>query len=173
MDAEKITVSDLSPYPEITVQRPNPQFAERLSSTFGGPSGELSAISGYIYQSLVFRKNFPEYARVIDKIALVEMKHLDMIGELILKLEGKPIYAEYSDGIPVYWSGESITYADDLATALVGDLRGEQKAYSAYITLARQSGDKHVFSILTRIALDEMIHAGVIKNMINELRFIG
>lgn len=173
MDAEKITVADNSPYGEVKVREENISLAERLTQAFGGRSGEFETVSLYTYQSLVFRDSFSEYAKLLQRMSFVEMHHLELIGELIIKLGGNIIIGMVNKGKPEYWSGKMLNYTDDLASALIYDLRGEQKAYAAYVTLARQSGDRDVFNLLMRIALDEMIHISVIRTMINRLRHTG
>lgn len=169
---DNIVAADSSPYPEIRVQGENIRLAQQLSAVFGGGSGEFGVISEYVYQSIIFKDSFPDYSAVLMKIAKVEMHHLYMVGEIIKKLGGQPIYGWYSGGEPRYWSGSSVNYGDDLAAALLYDLNGEQKAYSSYVSLARQSGDRYVFAALTRIALDEMIHASILKSLINKLRHV-
>lgn len=170
MNMDNIIAADSSAYPEIRVQGENRRLAEQISSAFGGGSGEFGTIAEYVYQSIIFKENFPEYSAVLMKIAKVEMHHLYMVGEIISKLGGQPVYGWYSGGEPIYWNGGSVNYSNDLASALIYDLNGEQKAYSSYVSLARQSGDRYVFAALTRIALDEMIHTSLFKSMINKLR---
>ncbi len=173
MAMENISARDGSPYPEIRVQSENRRLAEQISAAFGGGAGEFGAVSLYTYQSIMFKDNYPDYSRMLMEIGKVEMHHLFMIGELIKKLGGQPIYGWNAGGEPKYWSGGSVNYTDDLASALLYDLNSEQRAYSSYVSLARQSGDRYVFAVLTRIALDEMIHTGLFKSMINKLRQRG
>lgn len=170
MNKDSLTAADSSPYPEIRVQAENRYFADRLNAVFGGNSGEFGTIAEYVYQSIIFKESFPEYSETLMRIAKVEMHHLFMVGELIKKLGGEPVYGWYSSGDVKYWNGGTVNYSGDLAAALLHDLSGEQQAYSAYVSLARQSGDRYVFAVLTRIALDEMIHTGMFKSMINKLR---
>ncbi len=170
MEFDKLIVADNSPYPVVRVQRENPRFAAQLTEAFGGGDGEFGTISDYVYQGIVFAKDHPEYARVFMELAKVEMHHLAMVGSMIEMLGGKLIYGHYSCNEPVYWNGADANYSRRLSDALISDLGGEQRAYAAYVSLARQSGDRYIFAVLTRIALDEMIHASLLKSMINKLR---
>ncbi len=167
---KNIITADSSPYPEIKVQEKNKKLAEQMNFLFGGGAGELGAISDYIYQGIIFKDSFPEYAEIFMKIAKVEMHHLFMMGQLIHLLGGELIFGSYSGGKPAYWSGKSINYTSDIASALIYDLNEEQRAYSAYVSFARQAGDRYVFAVLTRIALDEMIHASLFKTLISSLK---
>lgn len=166
MNTEKIITSDSSPYPEIQVQGENRRLAAQLSAAFGGAEGEFGNISEYVYQSIIFSGS--EYGKIFMELAKVEMHHLAMVGQLIRKLGGNPIFGWYSEGHEQFWNGSLVNYTGDLLSALVHDLNGEQHAYAAYVSLARQSGDRYVFAVLTRIALDEMIHASLLKSLINK-----
>lgn len=165
MNLKNVIVADSSPYPEIKVQAENEKLARQISSAFGGNGGEFGTISEYVYQSIVF----PEYSELFRRLAIVEMKHLNMIGQLMEQLGGRVIYGYYPDKEAVYWNGVGVNYTRDITTALLYDLNGEQRAYSSYVTLARQSGDRYVFAILTRIALDEMIHTSLLKSLLASL----
>lgn len=171
MDKDKIITADSSPYPEVRVQSQNKRFAAQLCAAFGGTGGEFGSISEYIYQSVIFSNN--EYGRLFSELAKVEMRHLAMIGELIHKLGGKPIFGWYASGEEKYWNGSMVDYSEDLISALVHDLNGEQRAYAAYVSLARQSGDRYVFAVLTRIALDEMLHTSLLKALITKQTAAG
>lgn len=168
--AERYTVADPSPYPELKVTGENKALANRITAAIGGTSGELGTIYGYVYQSVVFSKNYPEYAEVFASLAKAEMHHLKMICTLVDMLGGTPVCGSCRNGQPLYWSGSSVEYTRDLAAALLHDLDSEQKAYADYVSTARQSGDRYVFAVLTRIALDEMIHIGLLKKLIARLR---
>lgn len=165
--ATDIITADSSPYPEVRVSGENRQFGEQLCSAVGGSSGEFGTVSEYVYQSVIFEQSHPEISRIFAKLAKVEMHHLRMISELVNKLGADPVYGWYSGNEPVYWNGSSVNYTRELQTALIHDLNGEQKAYASYISLARQSGDRYVFAVLTRIALDEMIHTSLLKSIIS------
>lgn len=167
-----IIVADSSPYPEVRVSGENKQFGEQLCAALGGSGGEFGTISEYVYQSVIFEQSYPETARIFSELAKVEMHHLRMITELVNKLGATPVYGWYSGKEPVYWNGSSVNYTRELHTALIHDLNGEQKAYSAYVSLARQSGDRYVFAVLTRIALDEMIHTSLLKSLISRRTMI-
>lgn len=161
-----IIVADSSPYPEVRVSGENKQFGELLCTALGGNSGEFGTISEYVYQSVIFKDSYPEISKIFLRLAKVEMHHLLMIEELVHKLGADPVYGWYSGGEPVYWSGSSVNYTNELQSALIYDLNGEQKAYSTYISLARRSGDRYVFAVLTRIALDEMVHTSLLRSIL-------
>lgn len=165
----RITVADSAPYPPVRVTGENKRLAALLNDAFGGSGGEFNTISEYTYQAIRFKEEYPEYSHILMDIAKVEMKHLFMIGELISMLGGELIYGKYSDGEKIFWSGEDIFYGGNLSAALMYDLRGEQNAYGEYVRLARRSGDRFVFDVLMRIALDEMIHTSIFKGMLHKL----
>ena len=53
-------------------------------------AAELNAISEYLYQSIMFRETMPGLSDMFDGIALDEMHHFRMLGELINRLGGDP-----------------------------------------------------------------------------------
>lgn len=166
----RLPAADGSPYPEIGEMGDNIRLARRLTTLFGGAEGELGTITRYICQADRLRRGYPEYAEVLMRIAKTEMRHLDIVGRLIAALGGEVKAGAYAGDRFIWWSGDGLSYETDPLSALISDIGHEQQAYREYITIARQSGDRAVFAILTRLALDEMIHAGTLRAMLGELR---
>ncbi|MGN0666181.1 MAG: ferritin family protein [Huintestinicola sp.] len=170
---KKFTGMDSSPYPEIRVESENKALASRISELYAGKDSELTAISRYVYQSIIFKDTYAEFAEIFLTIARAEMHHLHMLGRLVFLLGGDPVFCTEHRGKSACWNGEYSVSPRDIAAAVVTDLSDEQKAYASYISLARQAGDKYVFAVLTRIALDEMIHAAALRSILAKLRQAG
>lgn len=167
-----LPAADSSPYPEVKASGENTGLAARLGDVYAGDAGELGAVARYVYQGIVFKESYPEYSDAFLRLAKTEMHHLLLVGELIVRLGGDPLYASYKGEERRYWNGAEIMTGSDLAAALLYDLNEEQRAYSDYVSIARQSRDRYVFALLTRIALDEMLHTSMLKVMIKKLRRI-
>ena len=75
------------PYPSIDGTTCNCRLACELARQH---SAELNAVSEYIYQSIVFAGTMPQLSDMFDGIALDEMHHFRMLGELIRLLGGDP-----------------------------------------------------------------------------------
>jgi Mn-containing catalase len=65
----------------VTVDEPNPRFAQLLLEQFGGATGELTAALQYWVQS--FHCENPGIKDMLQDIALEEFSHLEMVGQLI------------------------------------------------------------------------------------------
>ena len=76
---------DEVPFPEVKYVVKNQMYANLLYDDLSGELGELSAVTQYIYEHMEI-VNFPELSRIMVKIAIQEMKHLNLVGELIKKL---------------------------------------------------------------------------------------
>lgn len=170
MNTKNLIIADKAPYPKINVKGKDTRLAERLTVSFGGNEGEFGTIASYIYKSLIFAEKYPDYSEIYMKLAITEMHHLQMIGELIKKLGGQPLYGTRRENGIQWFSGANVNYANDPLSAFMHDMAAEQQAYNTYIMTARQSGDRDIFSLLSRIALDEMHHRELFSTLINSLR---
>lgn len=168
IEFDKLSLRDSSPYPEVMAARENKRLAAQISALYAGQNSELTSVAGYTYNSFVLSESYGEYADVFRKMAAVEMHHLSLLGQLMIKLGGDPVFGDVSGSpqSPVYWQGSNVSDERRPLNVFYGALRGEQAAYNGYISLARRCGDRYVFALLTRIALDEMLHAAAIKAMI-------
>lgn len=94
------------PYPKLQNVMKNPTYAKILYDDFSGPMGELSAINQYIYEHMNV-ENKKDINKIMLSIAIVEMKHLNLIGNLIQTLGLPPHYIN-SQSIP--WNSKYIKY---------------------------------------------------------------
>ncbi len=65
----------------VTVDQPNPRFAQLLLEQFGGATGELTAALQYWVQS--FHCEDAGIKDMLQDIAIEEFSHLEMVGKLI------------------------------------------------------------------------------------------
>ena len=90
MDITTFHYSDHTPYPPVKVDGKNPQYAAAILSNIGSCNSEMTAVSLYFYNSLVTREYYHDVAECFHRISIVEMRHLDIFGELALKLGTDP-----------------------------------------------------------------------------------
>ena len=69
------------PLHEVRIDKPDPQFAEKLLEQFGGATGELSAALQYFVQS--FHTEDAGIRDMLLDISTEEFGHLEMVGLLI------------------------------------------------------------------------------------------
>lgn len=170
------------PFPPIKVERQNLKYANLLQDAYAkSGSSELQAITQYIYHNLTIDEE--EIKQALLCIALVEMGHLDTLGELIRKLGGKPAYENsnynfFNGGELGYGDLEnrggsrSETYRDckkdDLCYKLMLDLSGEKGAIDFYNILKEQIEDRYIKDILDKIISDEKVHVKIFRHLISE-----
>lgn len=146
------------PYPEPMIEMQNIEYANILLKDYAGAVSEFTAISLYVYQHFVSEGQYKDYAELIGGVSVVEMKHLELLGETI-KLEGiKPMYFDNAVPHGKLWSPMYVNYTTYIMAMLKEDIKSEQKAienYKYHITLIQ---DKHIIKLLERIILDEELH---------------
>lgn len=146
------------PYPQPMVEMQNMQYANILLKDYAGAVSEFTAVSLYVYQHFVSERQYKDYAELIGGVAMVEMKHLELLGETI-KLEGiKPMYINNVCPPGQLWSPMYVNNTTFIREMLMEDIKSERKAienYRYHITLIQ---DKYIRKLLERIILDEELH---------------
>ncbi len=65
----------------------------------------MTAITQYLYQHFILDERRKSLASTLECIAKVEMHHLEIVGELITKLGGNPLFWTKNRGASSCWSG--------------------------------------------------------------------
>lgn len=86
---------------------------------------ERSAINQYMAQS----RMYPKLSQTLMGIGLVEMKHMDHLGNLIKNLGGK---------IDIKWNNDLVVYGDSDESALKEAIKGEIAAIYSYEQLIKK-----------------------------------
>jgi bacterioferritin len=63
-----------------------------LLEDYAGAVSELTAINQYFYHHLVFEDKYEDLAELEECISIIEMMHLELLGETILMLGVDPKY---------------------------------------------------------------------------------
>ncbi len=155
------------PYPEPAVLGPNTQYAALLLEDYAGRASELTAVCQYVYHHLVVPEGLDWIADLLEDVAIVEMKHLELLGETIRLLGADPrFYAE--DG--VYWGARNVAYRDNLRQQLEADAEAERGAIAQYERHCAMIADPHIRQLLTRIIADEQLHLFLFRWALNYVR---
>lgn len=144
------------PYPEVEITKTNEEYAKMLLDAFAdGAPAEMTAITQYFHHYLVMPN--PDIANLELCIALVEMEHLEILGEIIEALGGNPRYWRANKS---YWSGGNVAYGveQDTAELLRLDIEAEKVAIIAYERLIEEIDDPCIKKVLRRIVEDEKVH---------------
>ena len=156
------------PYPPVKAEEKNPAYARVILDNVGGANSEMSAISLYVYNNLMTESN-KEIADVFRRISIVEMRHLDIFGELALKLGTDPRLWSYNKGRMYYWCPGCNQYPTQIHALLTNALEGEIQAIRKYHAQSEWIEDGHIRSILNRIIADEELHVKIFRSLLSEL----
>lgn len=157
------------PYPEIKISEKIIQYARLLQDDYAGVISELTAINQYSYHHFITDDVDKETADTFAGIAVVEMHHLELLAQAIIKLGGDPLFrGSYSNG-GQFWNGSYVKYAKGTRQILLEAIKSEQEAiaqYKKHISMIRDSG---IRQLLERIILDEQYHITIINNLLNKV----
>lgn len=142
------------PYPKIQVEKENINYAKILLDAYAGSNSEDTAIHEYLYQS--FLKE--DMASTLKEIAKVEMHHLNILGQLIVKLGYTPFFCTVKQNKVIPWSSNYLNYTLNLKRMLSLDIERERKTIQKYRLAINMINDKYIKEILERIIEDEEMH---------------
>ena len=148
----------------VTVDEPNPRFAQLLLEQFGGATGELTAALQYWVQS--FHCENPGIKDMLQDIALEEFSHLEMVGQLIemhtknvdqTEAYKSTLFAVRGVGPHLLdsqgqaWTAAYINEGGDVVRDLRADIgaeAGARQTYEELIKLAPDAGTKKTLHFL-------------------------
>ncbi|MCX7615028.1 MAG: ferritin-like domain-containing protein [Clostridiales bacterium] len=154
-------------YPEINIQEPNEKAAKLLLNDYAGHVSEFGAIAQYIFHMITLEKEYPDVSDALRGIAIVEMDHLDRLGDLIKELGTLPEFKGCEHGKVTYWNAtpKNVNYSTSVKKALLADISAEIKAIEQYEEHIKQIDDDRIISLLQRIILDEQIHIEILTSL--------
>lgn len=151
------------PYPPAEANCQNERYAALIRGSFCGKESELTAVMSCIYHGLAFYKNCPELAKALIGIALCEMRHLILLGRLLLSLGGDPKFfcrLPTNSNMGGWWSAQPMTigYCDSIDAALKNGIAAEKAAIAEYKSISKYADDEGIRAVLNRIIADEELH---------------
>ena len=161
------------PYPEIKVEKKNLEYAKLLLDDYASPVGEDRAIHQYIYQKFDKFKDDPVFAKTLSGIAMVEMRHLELLGETIRLLGVKPEFrfSDKNTNYFVYFNSSFVDYNTDIVEMLKSDIRIEEEAIKNYRYHISVIDDKYIQALLYRIIEDEQMHIKCFNMLLNRVLY--
>lgn len=158
------------PYPPLQVTEKNVAYANLLSLDYCGSVSELSAITQYINHENRLSCERCLIARTILGIAMAEMIHLQMLGQLIFLLGGTIDFnARHRDGKVQMWTPQSLKLGENVKQMLLADIEGERAAINQYRMHIRMIKDREIVAVLERIIKDEEYHIMMLQALGKEL----
>lgn len=157
------------PYPPIEVTQPNNELAAKLTVLYAGRDSELTDVLQYGYQRILSDEKYAYISDIFECIARTEMRHYEMLGELILLLGADPRVAAQDRGRFVYWNGANVTYSRRIDRMIKDDITAEKRAIAAYNNFLRISADPKVNDVIERIILDEEHHIKLLSSLLDDI----
>ena len=156
------------PYPPIVVEKKNPRYIPLILQNYSGMVSEFTAVSQYIYHKFKLFDNSPKLANTISGIAMVEMHHLAILGELIVQLGGDPKYWINRKNKMYSWDSKFVDYGKTLKEYLTYDMQSEVAAIRQYEETITKISDENIINIIKRIILDEELHLKLFNELYQE-----
>lgn len=159
------------PYPPIEVLSQNPYYGELILEDMAGLVSEMSAISLYMYNNIIIPDcdELSDLKESFKCINMVEMKHIDMLGQLALKLGVDPRLWTNNNGNCQYWTPFNNCYPNQLEALLKNSIISEQQAIQQYQSHINCIDDPYIKNILARIIEDETLHLKIFQHYYNSL----
>lgn len=152
------SVSLPEPYPVPRVHNENYSYALLLIEDYAGAVGELTAVNQYIFHYLTMQDCHFSIAKLARQVALVEMRHFELLGKTIRLLGKLPIIQCNQRRTVNFWNSKFVYYGNTAYDKLSADIKHEEQAIRNYNKHRRQIEDPFIRELLDRIILDEEHH---------------
>lgn len=157
------------PYPPIVVAGKNRLYAGLMHMNMCAAHSELTALMQYLYQSWVMNANHAEAAQDLQRIAMVEMHHLNIIAQLVQQLGGDPVYAVSFRRRRRVWDGTMVSPCKNFFHMMQNNLLAEQETIDRYRRQAAMVQDASLAAVLLRIVEDEKVHVKIFRSYLDVL----
>ena len=137
-----------------------------LSPAYAGRDGELTAILQYVYQGILLDGcGKGEEAKKLLHIAVEEMRHLEMIGALLVKFGVPPVFTACPPYPVGYYSASNVDYVKPYPQMLAADIAAEQEAIACYTRALEAISDPEMRAVIEKIRGEEERHLAILKEM--------
>jgi bacterioferritin len=154
------------PYPDIGALTADMHAASILYFAYATPRGELNATLQYVYHSYFAAK----YSDLLLSIAIAEMKHLEIIGQALVKLGIDPQYRQTPSSNAEYFDAGLVDYSTSIRKMIAADIKGELNAIADYQKMTFLLRNDTVKTLVERIIVDEKMHLEALQGVFSSLR---
>lgn len=148
------------PYPVVANITPDYKFGRLVYDAYAGNQSELTTILTYVFEDLTNRDK-EEVAMLLGMISKQEMKHLQLLGEILVSLGMEPYYMSTygnkwcSDNVKVKFSC--------LEEMLLFNIEIEKGAIKEYRHLVNVCENESIKAVINRIIMDEECHVQIFE----------
>lgn len=155
--------NDSVPYPKIEHLKQDYKFGRMLYNSFSGSASELTTVLQYINEN-ISNETSPELKNVLMKIAIQEMHHLKILGDILVKLGFIPYYMSSRNN---KWCSDNIKYKFKCVEDMLKyNIEGEKMAIREYQKLIENTEEKCIKDTLCRIIQDEENHIRIFESLL-------
>ncbi len=166
LDPTRFIFASTEPYPEITNAYPSMYEVKLIKWLAASRDSEMSAVATYMYQSYILLDEYPLIADALKQIAIVEMRHLDLLSEAIVDFGGNP---NLTDGRGNVWTGRNILQIRNPREILLTDIKAEEQAIRKYQLAASKTCNASLAALFERIIIDEQDHIIILNELLSTL----
>lgn len=153
-------------YPSIPKLCKNERYARLVYDSLGGKEGELTATTQYIYEHIELKEK-TAISSILRDIAIEEMNHLNLLGEIIMNSGEKPIYQSSEGKI---WSAHNVRYdIKDIKEMMRINKKAEEEAIKGYRNIMRYTNNIYLRRVYERIILDETTHWQIFDDILKSM----
>lgn len=158
-----------TPYPDLGGITPDNNSVKIIAPAYASECGELNAVLQYVYHQIQLEdQGFKDYAELLHRIAVQEMRHMHILGGMLLKLGVSPIYVAYPPYPSNFYATRCISYSRLPQKIFIDDIAAEQSAIASYESMLRRLTNERVAAVIKRIKMDEEEHLAAFKNMLKD-----
>ncbi len=148
------------PYPVLSDVIPDYKFGRLVQDSYAGNKSELTTILTYVFQDLTNRDK-EEVAMFLGIIAKQEMKHLQLLGEILVRLGLQPYYRSTYG---MKWCSDNVRAEYScLEEMLSFNIKSEKEAIKGYHSLIDKCENDSIKAVLARIIMDEECHVQIFE----------
>lgn len=152
------------PYPSLEGIEKDLVAASIIAPAYAGLHSELTAVLQYTYHTFYFNEaNDKATADILESISIAEMKHIKILGRLLLKLGREPFFGLCYPLGREYYNSSSVATSKTPQKMLLDNIAGEIMAIDSYSKMISSLNNELVASVIARIKMDEEIHVVALK----------
>ncbi|MDV3426201.1 MAG: manganese catalase family protein [Bacillota bacterium] len=166
MDIKKYQLPE--PYPKIKPDKNDKKYIKLIFQDYASRDGEMTAVNQYIHSHITISET-DEISKQITEafkgIAIIEMFHLELLGDLINDLGEDPKFVSGKDNP---WKSSFIPYGKSLKEKLKNAVISEEIAIKNYENHIKIIESKEIKKLLKRIVLDEKLHLEIFEKLLRK-----
>ncbi len=148
--------------------KPNLEYASVLMDIYSGKSSELSEVLQYLYHSRNYAAFSLGLAQDVEEIAMDDLQHLLLLGDVIKKLGGNPEYKSNATNTDKYWCSNVLTYNHELCEMLKSDMMLKKNCIDKYRMYINKISDNYLKGFLNNILQEEIMHYNILEDHYGE-----